>query len=82
MRRDYHFQQTCKFCNQPDKFDFTLPNDVWQKALPKELHNRVVCLYCFDDFAKDANVFYGSKIQNLYFAGKQASLCFTRKATN
>jgi hypothetical protein len=71
-------RQTCKVCGYPDKFDFHVPDGVWQKVVPAEFHNRVVCLSCFDDFAHDRGVSYGSDLQTLFFAGRAAALVFSR----
>ena len=71
----------CKACGRPDKFDFYVPDEVWRAALPPHLHNRVVCLYCFDEFACQAGVEYGPTVHALYFAGEAATLIFkTEKA--
>jgi len=71
-------QQTCKVCGNPDKFDYNLPDVIWQSVLPKEFHTRVVCLYCFDDYAKDKGIGYRDSFTKLYFAGKQeAALLYT-----
>jgi hypothetical protein len=51
-------RQTCKACGRPDKFDFTLPDEVWAAVVPPELVNRVVCLFCFDEFAQAKQVPY------------------------
>lgn len=69
----------CKSCGRPDKFDFNVPDELWQAALPPELHNRVVCLHCFDDYAWKAGVEYGPALKVLYFAGDGATLIFDTK---
>jgi len=69
-------RQTCKACGRPDKFDFTVPDDVWAAVVPAFLRNRVVCLTCFDDFARAAAVDYSGAIRTLYFAGDRASFTF------
>lgn len=72
-------RQTCKFCGRPDKFDFNIPKDLWIQVVPPELHNNVVCLYCFDDFAHNNKIDYADHLRTLYFAGDQATFIFTTK---
>ena len=69
-------RQTCKACGRPDKFDFHVPDDVWAAVVPANLANRVVCLYCFDDFAMKNGVEYAEHIHTIYFAGDQATFIF------
>jgi hypothetical protein len=49
---------------------------VWQSAVPARLQNHVVCLPCFDDFAKARGIEYASTLRALYFAGRQATFIF------
>ncbi len=70
-------QQTCKACGRPDKFDFHVPDEVWASIVPPELQTKVVCLYCFDEFAQKCGVDYSQAIKTLYFAGKQATFEFS-----
>ncbi len=75
-------QQTCKVCRRPDKFDFNVPDELWKKIVPEDYTNRVVCLGCFDEFAKQRDLEYAHDIHTLYFAGEQASFIFSvRSAT-
>lgn len=69
-------RQTCKACGRPDKFDFHVPDTVWTAVVPAELTNRVVCLGCFDGFACEKGVAYGSSLTTLFFAGDQAAIEF------
>jgi len=71
-------RQTCKACGRKDKFDFTVPPDIWLTVVPVHLSGLVVCLACFDEFAKRKGVDYGPHIHTLYFAGDAANLIFTR----
>ena len=73
-------RQTCKACGRPDKFDFHVPDEVWAAVVPPELVTRVVCLFCFDEFAKRSGVSYAHHIERLYFAGDRASLIFAVEA--
>jgi hypothetical protein len=69
-------QQTCKVCGRPDKFDFHVPDDIWNEVVPAEFRRKVVCLACFDDFARQRDVEYASHLHTLYFAGGRASFQF------
>jgi hypothetical protein len=69
-------RQTCKVCGRPDKFDFHVSNDIWQAIVPDEFQSRVVCLYCFDDFAYRRNVDYAESLRSLWFAGDKATFRF------
>jgi hypothetical protein len=73
-----HQRQTCKVCNCPDKFDFHVPDDVWQKVVPPPHQDDVVCLSCFDRLAFDKKVNYAAHVETLYFAGEAAKLVFTK----
>lgn len=65
-------QQTCKACGRPDKFNFNVPDSIWEAVVPEHLKDRVVCLYCFDGFAREAGVWYAASMGTLYFAGEGA----------
>lgn len=67
----------CKVCGRIDKFDFNVPDEIWNKIVPEEFHNRVVCLSCFDDFAKEKDISYDNYIKTLYFAGERGNFIFT-----
>jgi hypothetical protein len=69
-------RQICRVCNCQDKFNFHVPDEVWREIVPAEYQNKVVCLPCFDDFARKQNVDYSDSIEVLYFAGRQASFKF------
>ena len=69
-------RQRCRVCKCEDKFNFYVPDEVWQEIVPPEYQNKVVCLPCFDEFARKQNVDYSGSIEVLYFAGRQASFKF------
>jgi hypothetical protein len=71
-------RQTCTVCGYEDKFDYHVPDVTWRQVVPGEYQSRVVCLSCFDDFAHDRGVSYGEVLRTLYFAGRAASLVFSR----
>lgn len=68
--------QTCKVCGRWDKFDFTVPDDIWEAVVPPPFRNRVVCLSCFDDFAYEKGIDYAHSLSALHFAGDKASFSF------
>lgn len=70
-------QQRCKACGRPDKFDFYVPNDVWESVVPDHLRTRVVCLYCFDDYAAAKGIRYAAHLSELCFVGRCATFRFT-----
>jgi hypothetical protein len=75
--------QRCKACGRRDKFDFTVPNETWAAVVPVALRGRVVCLACFDEFAREHNVDYAEQLTELCFAGDRAAFLFlTRSAVN
>lgn len=74
-------QQTCKVCNQPDKFNFSVPDNIWNLIVPTQYQNKVICLSCFDNFAFEAKIDY--QIQELYFCGYKSVFEFgTKSAVN
>jgi len=70
-------QRRCKVCGRYDKFDFHLPDEIWRAAVPEEFVNRVVCLSCFDEFARQKGVDYAPYLHTLYFAGDRAAFTFS-----
>ena len=69
-------RQTCKVCNCPDKFNFKVPDEIWNRVVPLEYRHRVVCLDCFDRFASEKQIDYSDSIEMLYFAGDKATFKF------
>jgi hypothetical protein len=69
--------QTCRVCGHRDKFDFHIPDDLWQQIVPPEYQNHVVCLGCFDDFATQKGI--GYSIDALYFAGDKEMSVFKKE---
>lgn len=72
-------QQRCKLCGYRDKLDFYVPDEMWQKVVPLQYQNRVICLACFDDNAKKKGVDYTTSLKTIYFAGDKASFQFQIK---
>jgi hypothetical protein len=69
-------RQRCRVCKCQDKFNFYVPDRIWRQVVPHEYRDTVVCLPCFDEFARERNVDYSDVIEMLYFAGSQASFKF------
>ena len=69
-------RQTCRLCGRPDKFNFHVPDSIWQAAVPLPFADGVVCLFCFDALAEARCVEYGHSLEDLWFAGDQAVLRF------
>lgn len=78
MRIEEGQRQTCKVCGWKDKFDYHLPDEVWRMIVPTPYQNHVVCLSCLDDFAHEKGVHYADALQILYFAGRAATLVFSK----
>lgn len=73
------FQQTCKMCGQPDKFNFDVPDDVWRSVVPLPFQRYVVCLYCFDEEAAARGIHYAAAISGFCFVGQAGRLYFDVK---
>jgi len=71
--------QTCKACGYQDKFGFHVSDDIWRAVVPSELWDKVVCLSCFDEMAKEKDIDYAPFLYFLFFAGSQASFDFRVK---
>ncbi len=70
-------QQTCKACGRPDKFNFSVRDDIWERVVPEKLRSNVVCLSCFDDFAHRRGVNYAGALgERFYFVGSRGSFVF------
>ena len=69
-------RQTCRVCKCKDKFNFHVADEIWQTVVPIQFQNRVVCLSCFDEFARERKIDYSDSFQVLYFAGDQATFKF------
>lgn len=74
-------RQKCSVCGCEEKFNFHVPDEIWKKAVPQKYQNRVVCLSCFDNFAREENVDYSDSIIDLLFAGDKAAVKFEPKSS-
>jgi hypothetical protein len=69
-------RQKCKACGVEDKFNFDVPDAIWIAVVPLELRCRVVCLSCFDEFARKNSVDYAASLRAVFFAGEAAAFEF------
>ena len=66
-------KQRCKVCGRPDIVSFSVDDKTWNKVVPPQFQNRVVCLLCFDSFASVRGVQYVKSLKELFFVGDMAS---------
>ena len=69
-------RQRCSVCDCDEKFNFHIPDETWEIIVPQEYRQKVVCLSCFDAFARDKNIDYADSVNELYFAGEKATVKF------
>jgi len=66
-------RQRCKVCGRVDHINFHVPDAVWDKVVPLEFRNLVVCISCFDYFASARSVQYAEHLdREIHFAGDMA----------
>ena len=70
-------RQRCKVCGCADKLNFSVDDETWKAIIPPRYQNRVVCLACFDDFAKKRDIDYLPTLKAIYFAGDGAAFELT-----
>jgi hypothetical protein len=58
-------------CERPDKLNFHVPDDIWQRVVPRAI-NGPVCLFCFDALAEARGVDYARSVGEIWFAGDKA----------
>src|SRR5512144_2474496 len=46
-------RQRCHVCRCEDKFNFNVSDKLWREIVPLEFQNKVVCLPCFDELARE-----------------------------
>ena len=70
-------RRICGACGRPDQFQYRVPDEIWERVVPRTLKNRTVCLVCFDDFAAMRRINYATRLKmSLRFAGDAAILDF------
>ena len=73
-RSDEPQRQTCKACDCADKFNYRVPDQLWERIVPRQLQDGAICLECFDGFASEKGIAYAEAIDELYFAGDKAAM--------
>ena len=73
IRNWRELRQRCKVCGCRDKFDYHVPDALWEAVVPQRYQGRVVCLACFDDFAARKGIPYAPSLSEIHFAGDQES---------
>jgi hypothetical protein len=67
-------RQQCSACACEEKFNFHVPDEIWNKVVVEAYRNKIVCLSCFDRFARERGVDDADSINELYFAGDNRPL--------
>ena len=52
---DWEFQR-CKRCSYPQRLDYQIDDDLWEKVSGDEFKNRVLCLDCFLALADEKKI--------------------------
>ena len=73
VKKELH-RQTCKACHCADKFNYHVPDRLWEEIVPEKLQGNAVCLDCFDKFASAKGIKYADAIDSVYFAGDKAAM--------
>lgn len=56
-------REICKACNQISAVGFSVPDEMWQAAVPSHLCNSVLCIACFARFADEQLIPWDRGIQ-------------------
>ena len=77
LAHHYVVRKLCGAGGRPDKFEYHVPDDIWERVVPTALRNRSVRLVCFDDFAAMRRVNYARHLAvSLRFVGDAATFEF------
>lgn len=49
-------REVCKRCGRENPLGFSVPDEVWERAVPEEYRNKTLCIMCFDNLATYAGV--------------------------
>ena len=60
---DHTSREICKLCYHVNAVGFSVPDDVWEMAIPTHVRDRVVCLSCFVHLADEKRVEWDRNIQ-------------------
>lgn len=56
-------REICKACNQISAVGFSVPDEMWEVAVPSHLRNGVLCIACFVRFADEQLIPWDRVIQ-------------------
>ena len=56
-------REICKACHQIVRVGFTVPDEIWNIAVPEHLRNCVLCLQCFTRLADEHLLPWDKSIQ-------------------
>lgn len=59
----------CVACRLSPKFDYTVSDDIWNTAVPKELRRDVLCLPCLDRMAHSKGIDISAGLIQVQFTG-------------
>ena len=57
------WREICKCCGRINHVGFSVPDEIWNKAIPTTYINSVLCLQCFATFADEGLVNWDEDIQ-------------------
>ena len=60
-------RELCKCCYKFNPVGYNMPDEIWNKVVPEEFRNKVLCLTCFDYFATENGVDWTKHIEEVYF---------------
>lgn len=67
-------RQRCRVCKCEDKFNYYVPDALWREIVAEEYQDKVVCLPCFDEFARKRRIIIQSRSTCFILrAGRRAS---------
>lgn len=56
-------REICKICYHPVTVGFSVPDDVWEAAMPTLVRDHVVCLACFTRLADEKLIEWDREIE-------------------
>ena len=57
------WREICTCCGRVTRMGFTVPDEIWQKAIPSFYQNSVLCIVCFGELADEALVPWDENIK-------------------
>lgn len=65
-------REICKRCGRESPVGFDVPDEIWEKAVPPQYRDRVLCIHCFDELATRAGVDWTDAIKFWPASGMRA----------